>query len=518
MGFRFRRRINLFPGLTLNLSGSGVSATVGVPGANVNISQRGVYGTAGIPGSGLHYRTPMMKSPKESEPQDNRAPTPEPFPEFTPYSFERAGKSFKSKDGDLTSFNLGALKTMIVDHRNQVSEAKVNVLKLNIELTKAKRNKFLLTLISFGFLFAEKRAAMAEEIIDIEENIEFENELASSRGVKFHLNGETSAQKAWDEFINGFQAVAGSHFIWDISTVVENDLVYRRAARSNAANSYERNRVHFNLSSSEIFDTDVLVPLLGNFNGAQMTLHPGFLQIKQGVDSLSLIDFQQIDIDLMRTKFVEEETVPSDSNVVSQVWAKANKDGSPDLRFNQNYQIPVCEYAELTLTTFTGLNEKYLISNVIAAENFVSAFKSLKAKFKHNLNFFADSEGATIVEPTGADSVGEEGKNMPPSSHLEMYAGTQNSERSLDDINAELSELRMHIASLMLAAARVNFTDEQGRVLFNRGEESVLDQMAVQLPSDVKTGDDIDFDIRVDYTDENGNFIPNVKLRLSYTG
>jgi Protein of unknown function (DUF4236) len=516
MGFRFSRRISLFPGLTLNLSGSGVSATVGVPGANFNVSQRGIYGTAGIPGSGLRYRTKMMKFPSENPSQEGLEQHPPLSPEFSPYSFERAGKSFKSQEGDLTSFNLGALKAMIFDHRNQLAEAKVNVAKLNAELAKEKRKKLLLTLLSFGFLFAQNRAEMAENISDIEENIAFESELASSGGIKFILPPGTAAEQVWDEFTEIFRYLAGSHCIWDVSSILENDLSYRRTTRSNSANSYERNKVNFEVSKSGIFETDINVPLLGNFNGSQMMLHPGFMHIQQGPDGLSLIDFQQIEIDLMRTRFVEVEEVPSDANVVSQVWAKENKDGSPDLRFNQNYQLPVCEYAEVTLSTFTGLQEKYLVSNVMAAERFVSAFKALKARFKHDLRFFSENGGATIAGTAEAGSKDDAGIEPSAATLLDIHGSTPSGDRTSEDTDSELAELRMYIATLMLAAARVSFSEEQERVLFNRGEENVLDQMAAQLPKDVKVGEGINFDIRVDYTDGDGNFIPNVKLRLSY--
>ena len=55
MGFRFRKSIKILPGLRLNLSKGGVSASVGVPGATVNIGQRGTRATVGLPGSGLSY-------------------------------------------------------------------------------------------------------------------------------------------------------------------------------------------------------------------------------------------------------------------------------------------------------------------------------------------------------------------------------------------------------------------------------------------------------------------------------
>jgi len=55
MGFRFRRSIKLLPGLRINVSKSGVSASIGPRGATLNVSERGTRATVGLPGSGLSY-------------------------------------------------------------------------------------------------------------------------------------------------------------------------------------------------------------------------------------------------------------------------------------------------------------------------------------------------------------------------------------------------------------------------------------------------------------------------------
>ena len=57
MGFRFRRSIRLAPGIRLNLSSRGVSATIGPRGASINVGPRGTYANVGIPGTGLSSRT-----------------------------------------------------------------------------------------------------------------------------------------------------------------------------------------------------------------------------------------------------------------------------------------------------------------------------------------------------------------------------------------------------------------------------------------------------------------------------
>ncbi|WP_289031347.1 DUF4236 domain-containing protein [uncultured Algoriphagus sp.] len=53
---RFRRRIRLFPGVTLNFSKSGISTTIGVPGASVNFNKHGKFLNVGIPGTGIYDR------------------------------------------------------------------------------------------------------------------------------------------------------------------------------------------------------------------------------------------------------------------------------------------------------------------------------------------------------------------------------------------------------------------------------------------------------------------------------
>ena len=55
MPFRFNRRVNIIPGLRINLGKRGVSLTEGVPGAHVTLGTRGLRTSLGIPGSGLSW-------------------------------------------------------------------------------------------------------------------------------------------------------------------------------------------------------------------------------------------------------------------------------------------------------------------------------------------------------------------------------------------------------------------------------------------------------------------------------
>jgi hypothetical protein len=55
MGFRLRRTVRLLPGLRLNLSKSGISASVGTRGAWLTFGRNGTRTTVGIPGTGISY-------------------------------------------------------------------------------------------------------------------------------------------------------------------------------------------------------------------------------------------------------------------------------------------------------------------------------------------------------------------------------------------------------------------------------------------------------------------------------
>lgn len=55
MGFRFQKRIKVLPGITVNLSKSGVSTSIGTRGARVTLGHGKRRTTLGIPGTGISH-------------------------------------------------------------------------------------------------------------------------------------------------------------------------------------------------------------------------------------------------------------------------------------------------------------------------------------------------------------------------------------------------------------------------------------------------------------------------------
>jgi len=56
MGFIFRKRIKIAPGLKVNVSNKGFnSLSIGRSGGTLNIGKKGTKATVGVPGSGISY-------------------------------------------------------------------------------------------------------------------------------------------------------------------------------------------------------------------------------------------------------------------------------------------------------------------------------------------------------------------------------------------------------------------------------------------------------------------------------
>lgn len=67
MGFRFYRRIQILPGLRLNISKSGVSTSVGTRGLWLTTGHGRRRATIGLPGTGLSYTASEQSTQPEVE-------------------------------------------------------------------------------------------------------------------------------------------------------------------------------------------------------------------------------------------------------------------------------------------------------------------------------------------------------------------------------------------------------------------------------------------------------------------
>jgi hypothetical protein len=76
MGFRFRRRLQIIPGVSLNLGKTGASLSLGVKGAHVTLGRKGTRTTVGVPGTGMSW-TSYQRHQGDQRQQPKAPITPE---------------------------------------------------------------------------------------------------------------------------------------------------------------------------------------------------------------------------------------------------------------------------------------------------------------------------------------------------------------------------------------------------------------------------------------------------------
>src|SRR5439155_600013 len=166
--------------------------------------------------------------------------------------------------------------------------------------------------------------------------------------------------------------------IWDITSQRATDRVRER---TQAVRTVSRERVKFGLANCNLIQWEHNIPHLQNINGGDLFLYPGFILYRAAKTAFSVIDYHDVNLKCGLVSFSEDKSVPSDAKVVSQTWAKVNKDGSRDRRFADNYQIPIVEYGTLTVKSDTGLWEEFQISNPERLFRFGEAFKAFSESF-----------------------------------------------------------------------------------------------------------------------------------------
>ena len=80
-----------------------------------------------------------------------------------------------------------------------------------------------------------------------------------------------------------------------------------------------------------------------NQNGCNIYIYPGFAALFDNNQNFGLIE---LDLNFEPMNFLEMEKTPNDSKVIEETLTKANKDGSLDRRFKENYKIPIERYGE----------------------------------------------------------------------------------------------------------------------------------------------------------------------------
>ena len=372
MSILFRRRIKIIPGVRLNISKSGLSASVGVRGASVTLGGRGgTYANLGIPGTGIYTRKKI--GGKESNPrlennnQDNFYEDAQNIPDEVFVSAEPF---------EITSTGLQVLKDAVIEANNQRNLLSKDLKKIKKKIFFTKILK-LISQISLIYFVGPIKKRIKENLKQLDIATKQIKEGIENSYVDLDLNLNEKAEKEYKKVINSFKKLTTSHFIWDITSATDVDMVRERTS---AAYTYERRKSDLSLQELPGIKSSFEGCCFKNQNGADIYIYPGFLVMYNSETNFGIVELKEVEMLFNESNFIESEQQPNDSEVIKYVWEKTNKNGTRDKRYADNRELPLMRYGEITFYKKTGIFEKFMFSNYEYSEQFIS-----------DINFFIDS-------------------------------------------------------------------------------------------------------------------------------
>lgn len=379
MAWSYRRRIKIIPGVHLNFSKSGISTSIGVKGVSVTLGKKGTYLNTGISGSGFYNRQKLGGPDKSPEPE--YLPKQYNAPEIAPVYNARqpVDNIFSADPQEITSQNMQGVKETILAAHDQRLALTTDLQEVKRSLAKSKKRLILSYVFLYGILIKSIAQKTKEDISNQKEVINQIQEQIENSAVELDFEFEDDLLIDYTTVLESFNKLCTSIKIWDVTSAYNQDRVITRSAASIVVSKKE---VRFGLKEIPDIKANFNPLYFQNGNGADIYFYPNFIIVYASKEKFAIIGLNELQLTFSTTRFIETGTVPADSKIIDRTWAKVNKNGTPDKRFKDNYEIPIVRYGNIALKTSTGLNEEYEFSNYEFAEAFADAFLGFQNTIK----------------------------------------------------------------------------------------------------------------------------------------
>lgn len=337
MGFRYRKSIRLGGGFRINISGSGVGYSWGVPGYRITKTANGkIRQTASIPGTGLSYSTEgsLHKSARRSTAKES------------PYIDTEVIQSVDRenyKDSDFKALMKKIRRTRFLNKASFI----IGSIGLLAFIVLHTPQRLFLTISSFAVFFYVHYVAP----------------------VKLEYDFTDEQRTAYEEWYTAWRKLFACDTVYYVPEAYTN------------SNAREHGGAEKTISEEKVLGMPNLpyylrtnVPVFS----VALNQRESFYIFPDKVfyihnKNISAYDITEVSFEADSTNYVTDEVhLPADSKVVGNTWLKVNADGSPDRRYKHNMPCIICEFGKLRISSDTGLDVLFLLSNADNVEQFKS--------------------------------------------------------------------------------------------------------------------------------------------------
>lgn len=379
MGFYIRKSVSIGP-LRLNLSNSGLGASVGVKGLRFGVGPSGTYVHAGV--GGLYYRSSL-------DPRRARAPRAADLNERLQREIEASMPSkWQEIDSGTVDLMVDSSAEAVIEQlksRNATSYWFQCILAAGIILSVVAlaqmglgAPKFVWTttaIVWAALLGLAIAATIAGSIWG------YRRDEITRGGVAFLYELDQEIQGAYERVYLALENLAGASVKYLLTSTAS---VEASQARYHAGVNtlIKTSSLNLNLTAPSRVSANVPIPCLAAGNET-LCFFPERLIILQGSgtsERIGAVPYSQLKVSHERTNFtLDTDIAPPNTEVVGHTWQYVNKNGSPDRRFKNNRRLAKIACECVGFGSATGLNEAVLSSTPGLGRELATAVERLAA-------------------------------------------------------------------------------------------------------------------------------------------
>lgn len=363
MPFYFRKSVKAGP-FRFNFSKSGIGVSTGIKGFRVGSGPRGHYIQAGR--GGIYYRATLKpQATKHNRASYNRHTHSEYLPIPPPQTAPHDGvEMIEIESGDVSAMTSVAFEDVL---------AEINKKSKQLRMARA----LPIAAISFWLILVFKvdmslAAGLVATLIAWSVGIWLDS---FKRSTVLMYDLEPSFNELYQSVIQAFDGMAASDSKWHIEAggAVRDRTTWKRNA--GASHIVRKSNTELTYKLPSIVKSNITPPVM-HVGRQVLYFFPDLLLVEDG-SKYGAIGYPQLRLRAEPSNFIEEGRIPRDAQIISHTWKHPNKGGGPDRRFSNNYQIPVCRYEALHLSSVSGLNELVEFSRVGVASAFAKVIRAL---------------------------------------------------------------------------------------------------------------------------------------------
>jgi hypothetical protein len=329
MGWYLRKSFGFGP-VRLNLSKSGIGYSLGVRGARIGVGPRGNYIRLGR--GGVYYQKY--------------------FSTTGPLSTNRGTPIVPAVD--VPAPGTPVTTAHVSELRDSTSQSLLSEIQQKHAKTRlAPLEAVLATILIMGLSIANVSLWIVVPVVmvlAIGHGLLARRDFAEKR-VVLNYDLDADARAHYVELMKAIQEFSSSSRIWRITS---RQLGVDRKYHGGADTLLDKKAVSVLLRLPSGFQTQIAVWALP-LSDQVIYFFPDRVLVYEG-SQVGAVGYEALTVALGQTRFVEEDAVPPDAQIVDRTWRYVNKNGTPDRRFANNRQLPVVLYAQLGVTSRSGLN------------------------------------------------------------------------------------------------------------------------------------------------------------------